>query len=248
MRIVRVARPGGPAFGVLQDEHVTLLEGHPFGEWRLTDRVAPLERVTLLAPLIPTKVLCTVGAGREPLVTGKLSTAVIGPGDAIRLPPQSEDVHHGAALAVVIGRLTRDVRPADAAGAVLGYTCANDVTAHDLQRTDGLWTRAKGFDTFCPLGPWIETDVRPQDGLTVTCTVDGEMRTRGSTADLTVGVAELVAYCAGFATLLPGDVLLAGNPAWTGPLAAGERVEVEIEGIGRLANPVAGPTGPSGAR
>jgi 2-keto-4-pentenoate hydratase/2-oxohepta-3-ene-1,7-dioic acid hydratase in catechol pathway len=148
----------------------------------------------------------------------------------------STNVHHEAELAVVIGRLTRNVPVQDALGAVLGYTCANDVTARDLQAADGQWTRSKGFDTFCPLGPWIETDVDPSS-LALRCEVNGELRQEGSTADLVFDVAQLIAYCAAFATLLPGDVILTGTPAGVGPLRDGDTVTVAIEGIGDLTNP-----------
>jgi 2-keto-4-pentenoate hydratase/2-oxohepta-3-ene-1,7-dioic acid hydratase in catechol pathway len=250
VRFVRVARPDGPSFGVVRDGHVVLIEGHPFGRFTMTDRVAPLDRVRLLAPILPTKVLC-VGkndAGHaaemggevppEPLVFSKPATAVIGPGNAIRLPALSAEVHHEAELAVVIGRLTRKAPVEQALDAVLGYTCANDVTARDLQRTDGQWTRAKGFDTFCPLGPWIDTDVDPADGLAVRCRVNGEVRQDGSTADYAHSVARMVSYLSAFCTLLPGDVVLMGTPPGVGPLGPGDQVEVEVEGIGVLANPV----------
>ncbi|MDP9406007.1 MAG: fumarylacetoacetate hydrolase family protein [Actinomycetota bacterium] len=248
MRLVRVARPDGPAFGVVRDDMVVLVDGHPFGGVRLTDRVAPLEEVRLLAPILPSKIL---GVGRnyadhaaemggevppEPLVFSKPATAVIGPGEAIRLPALSREVHHEAELAVVVGRLTRRVAVQDALDAVLGYTCANDVTARDLQASDGQWTRAKGFDTFCPLGPWIDTAVEP-GGLSVRCTVNGELRQDGTTADLVYDVAQLVAYCAAFTTLLPGDVLLTGTPAGVGPIVDGDAVTVAIDGIGELHNP-----------
>lgn len=250
MRFVRVARPDGPAFGVIHDDHVALIDGHPFGRFTVTNMVAPLDEVRLLAPVIPSKILC-VGRNyadhaaelgnevpAEPLIFSKPATAVIGPGEPIRLPRLSEEVHHEAELAVVIGRLTRRVDADAALDAVLGYTCANDVTARDLQRRDGQWVRAKGFDTFCPLGPWIDTDVVPGEGLPVRCRVDGEVRQDGSTADLVFDVASLVAYCAAFTTLLPGDVLLTGTPAGVGPLRAGQTVEVEVGGLGVLANPV----------
>jgi 2-keto-4-pentenoate hydratase/2-oxohepta-3-ene-1,7-dioic acid hydratase in catechol pathway len=250
VRIARVARPDGPAFGVIRDEHVALLEPHPFTDFRLTGQAAPMDQVRLLAPVLPTKVLC-VGKNyaahaaemgddlpSEPLIFSKPATAVIGPGDAIRLPALSEEVHHEAELAVVIGKLARKV-PAEAAlGHVLGYACANDVTARDLQRRDGQWTRAKGFDSFCPLGPWIAVDVDPSEGLGVRCRVNGELRQEGTTADLVFGVAELVAYCSAFATLLPGDVVLTGTPAGVGPLQAGDTVEVDIDDVGALRNPV----------
>ena len=248
MRFARVARPEGPSFVEVLDDHVVLLDGHPFGETRRTDQVAPLDSVRLLAPIIPTKILC-VGKNyvahaqefdgevpSEPLIFSKPATSVIGPGDAIVLPRLSTNVHHEAELAVVIGRLTRNVPVQNALGAVLGYTCANDVTARDLQAADGQWTRSKGFDTFCPLGPWIETDADPS-ALALQCEVNGELRQEGSTADLVFDVAQLVAYCAAFATLLPGDVILTGTPAGVGPLRDGDTVTVAIDGIGRLTNP-----------
>ena len=248
MRIARVARQSGPVFVEVADDHVVLLDGHPFGDIRRTDQVAPLADVRLLAPIIPTKILC-VGKNyadhakemgdevpAEPLIFSKPATAVIGPGDEIQLPHLSREVHHEAELAVVIGRLTRNVAVEDALGAVLGYTCANDVTARDLQRTDDQWTRAKGFDTFCPLGPWISTDLVPSAGVAVRCSVNGEVRQDGTTSDLVFDIAQLVAYCAAFATLLPGDVLLTGTPAGVGPLVDGDTVTVSVEGIGELTN------------
>ena len=249
MRIARISRPAGPAFAEIRDDHAILLDGHPFGGVvRHAGQAAPLESVTLLAPVIPTKILCVgknyadhakemggeVPAG--PLIFSKPATSVIGPGDTIRLPSLSSNVHHEAELAVVIGRLTRKVAAEDALGSVFGYMCANDVTARDLQRSDGQWTRAKGFDTFCPLGPWVETDVNPADGLSVRCTVNGEVRQDGTTADLVFDIAQLVAYCAAFATLLPGDVLLTGTPAGVGPLVDGDTVTVAVEGLGELTN------------
>jgi 2-keto-4-pentenoate hydratase/2-oxohepta-3-ene-1,7-dioic acid hydratase in catechol pathway len=250
VRLVRVARPEGPDFAVIEDDVVRLIDGHPFGTFRRTDQVAPLAQVRLLAPVIPSKVLCVgknytahaaemgTEAPAEPLVFMKPATSVIGPGDAIRLPALSADVHHEAELAVVIGALSRKVSAEEAEERILGYTCANDVTARDLQRRDGQWTRAKGFDTFCPLGPWVETDVDPGDGLAVRCRVNGDVRQDGTTADLLFSVPELVAYCAAFTTLLPGDVILTGTPAGVGPLVDGDTVEVEVEGVATLANPV----------
>jgi len=250
MRIARVARPDGPAFGLVQGEYVLLIDGHPFGQFTLTDQVAPLEKVRLLAPIIPSKIFC-VGQNYaahaaelghevppEPLIFSKPATAVIGPGDDIRLPALSQRVDHEAELAVVIGRLTRKVSVADALDAVLGYTCANDVTARDLQQRDGQWTRAKGFDTFCPLGPWIETELDVAAGLVVRCLVNGDVRQDATTADIIFDVPTLVSFCAAFATLLPGDVILTGTPAGVGPILAGDRVDVEVEGIGTLANSV----------
>lgn len=248
MRFVRVSRPSGPAFGVLADGYVRLLDGHPFAKIEFTDQVAPVDQVKLLAPMIPSKVMC-VGRNyadhaaemgsevpKEPLIFSKPATAVIGDGDVIELPKLSTNVHHEAELAVVIGRITRRVSVDEAHRAILGYTCANDVTARDLQKSDGQWTRGKGFDTFCPLGPWIETDLDPAAGVTVRGTVNGEVRQEGSTADLIFSIPQLIAYVAAFTTLLPGDVLLTGTPAGVGPFHHRDEVGVEIEGIGALNN------------
>jgi 2-keto-4-pentenoate hydratase/2-oxohepta-3-ene-1,7-dioic acid hydratase in catechol pathway len=248
MRFARVARPDGPAFVEIVDDHAVLLEGHPFAGVRRTDQVAPLQSVRLLAPIIPTKILC-VGRNyadhaaelnnevpEEPLIFLKPTTAVVGPGDNIVLPALSNNVHHEAELVAVIGRLTRNIAVEDALDAVFGYTCGNDVTARDIQRSDKQWTRGKGFDTFCPIGPVIDTDVDPSDGLAVRCTVNGEVRQESSTADLIFNIAQLVAYCAAFTTLLPGDVILTGTPAGVGPLHDGDSVTVSVEGIGDLTN------------
>lgn len=252
MRFIRVSRPDGPAFAALHADmqHAILLQGNPFSEYTLTDQVAPIAELSILPPVLPSKVLC-VGRNyaahaaemgtelpAEPLIFSKPSTAVIGPGQDIVLPALSEEVHHEAELAVVIGRICRQVPVEDALSVIMGYTVANDVTARDLQRRDGQWTRAKGFDTFAPLGPWIDTDFDPTAGAAVLCRVDGEERQHGSLADMVFGVAELVAYCSAFATLLPGDVIMTGTPDGVGPILAGQTVEIEIEGLGTLSNPV----------
>ena len=248
MRIARVARPDGPAFVAVVEDNVVLLDGHPFGGVQLTDQVAPLDAVRLLAPIIPTKILCVgrnyadhakereVEVPKEPMIFFKPTTSVIGPDDQIVLPKLSKTVHYEAELAVVIGRLTRNIAVEDAMSAVFGYTCANDVSARDLQASDGQWARAKGFDTFCPLGPWIETELDPSAGVGVQCSVNGELRQKGSSSDLVFDVAQLIAYCAAFATLLPGDVILTGTPAGVGPLVDGDTVTVSVEGIGELTN------------
>ncbi|CAN5163175.1 fumarylacetoacetate hydrolase family protein [soil metagenome] len=251
MRFIRVARPDGPAFAALHadEQHAILLQGNPFSEYTLTDQVAPLEKLTILPPVLPSKILC-VGKNyaahaaemcgevpAEPLIFAKPSTAVIGPGSEIVLPSLSEEVHHEAELAVVISRICRQVPVAEAASVIMGYTCANDVTARDLQRRDGQWTRAKGFDTFAPLGPWIDTDFDPRAGGVI-CRVDGEERQHGTLEDMVFGVAQLIAWCSAFATLLPGDVILTGTPEGVGPITAGQTVEVEVEGLGTLTNTV----------
>jgi 2-keto-4-pentenoate hydratase/2-oxohepta-3-ene-1,7-dioic acid hydratase in catechol pathway len=253
MKIVRVdSRVDDITYGVVEPEGIRLHLGSPFVAWEPTETVVGWDQARLLSPVIPTKIVA-VGRNYEdhaaelnspvpeaPLLFLKPPTAVIGPLQAIRLPPASENVHHEAELAVVINKVARDVKAEDAGSYVLGYTAANDVTARDLQRRDGQWTRAKGFDTFCPLGPAIDTDLDPLEGLQITCRVNGELRQSGSTADMIFGVAELIAYASAIMTLLPGDVILTGTPAGVGPLVDGDRVEVEIEGIGVLLNPVVG--------
>jgi 2-keto-4-pentenoate hydratase/2-oxohepta-3-ene-1,7-dioic acid hydratase in catechol pathway len=173
----------------------------------------------------------------DPVIFLKPATAVIGPGAPIVLPSDSSEVHHEAELAVVVGKVSHRVAAEDAASHILGYTAGNDVTARDLQKKDGQWTRAKSFDSFCPLGPAIETELDPA-GLRISCEVNGELRQEGSTYDMVFGVAELFAFVSRVMTLLPGDVILTGTPAGVGPIRAGDRVEVIIERIGTLANPV----------
>jgi 2-keto-4-pentenoate hydratase/2-oxohepta-3-ene-1,7-dioic acid hydratase in catechol pathway len=255
VRIVRFVHPGGPAFGVLSDDEgapqVAEIEGHPFGALTPTGALWPLADVRLLSPILPSKV---VGIGRNyashaaemtsaepapvPPIFLKPSTAVIGPGDAIRLPVDVERVDHEAELAVVIGATgARRLTPAQAEAAILGYTCANDVTARDHQRVDGQWARAKGHDSFCPLGPWIDTAFRPAS-QELRCEVDGELRQRGSLDEMTHSIADLISYVSGVMTLLPGDVLLTGTPAGVAPLRAGNSVSITVEGLGTLTNPV----------
>ncbi len=259
MRIVRFASPSGMSFGVLDgDGQVAQIEGHPFGTISFTGQRFPQADIRLLSPILPSKVVCvgknyadhvkemnTGEAPKEPLIFLKPSTSVIGPGDAIRIPPGSTNVHHEAELAVVIGaRGARNVSPEQVPASVFGYTIGNDVTERDMQRSDGQWTRAKGFDSFCPLGPWIETDLPgigkdPAD-LTVTCTVDDELRQNGRTSQLLFDVPTLVSYISRVMTLLPGDVVLTGTPSGVGPIAPGQRVEVSVEGLGTLSNTVSG--------
>ena len=245
------------SFGVLDgDGQVAQIEGHPFGRISFTGTRFAQADVRLLSPILPSKVVCvgknyaahiaemnTGDAPKEPLLFLKPSTAVIGPGDAIRIPPGSTNVHHEAELAVVIGaRGARHVTPEQATASIFGYTIGNDVTERDMQKSDGQWTRAKGFDSFCPLGPWIETDLgalglNPTD-LEVTCDVDGERRQQGRTSQLIFDVPTLISYISQVMTLLPGDVVLTGTPAGVGPIRPGQVVECTIEGLGALANTV----------
>jgi 2-keto-4-pentenoate hydratase/2-oxohepta-3-ene-1,7-dioic acid hydratase in catechol pathway len=253
VRIARFAHASGMSFGVVEGEPgagpqaltVAEIDGHPFGRLRFTSQRWALADVRLLSPILPSKVVC-VGrnyAEHAAELFLKPSTSVIGPGDAIRLPAQSKRVEHEAELAVVIG--PPGARRTDRAGAeraIFGYTCANDVTARDLQRSDGQWTRAKGFDSFCPLGPWIVTDLDVGD-LEVRCEVGQDPRNRevrqlGRTKDMVFDVPALVSYISHVMTLLPGDVVLTGTPAGVGPLVAGDTVAVRVEGVGELVNPV----------
>lgn len=251
MRFIRYqTKNQPPAFGWVQDDQVGALEGSPLTEFRRLPAHLPLESVRLLPPILPSKIICVgrnyVEHAREhgnevpdvPLIFLKPPTSIIGPGAAILLPPQSERVEHEGELVIVIGRGGRHIEPADAADYVLGYTIGNDVTARDLQRRDNQWTRAKGFDTFCPLGPWIDTEFDPTDAL-LTCHVNGEMRQMGSTHDMVFQPPQLIAFISSFMTLEPGDVIMTGTPAGVGPLLPGDTVEVKIEGLGSLSNPVA---------
>jgi 2-keto-4-pentenoate hydratase/2-oxohepta-3-ene-1,7-dioic acid hydratase in catechol pathway len=236
------------------DLMVAQLAGHPFGgreeDIKLTGIRFPVADIRLLAPILPSKVVC-IGknyadharemggeAPDEPIIFLKPSTAVCGPGDPIQRPTQlSERVDFEGELAVVIGRPCRQVLAERVAEVIFGYTCANDVTARDLQAKDGQWTRAKGFDTFCPIGPWIETDVNPAD-LELSTVLNGEVKQHSRTSLLLHGVHALVMYVSQVMTLLPGDVLLTGTPAGIGPMDKGDQVSVTIEGIGTLTNPV----------
>jgi 2-keto-4-pentenoate hydratase/2-oxohepta-3-ene-1,7-dioic acid hydratase in catechol pathway len=254
MRYARFSRKGEGAVlqGWLDGGQIGTIDGSLFGGHRRMPVGQPAAAVKLHAPVLPGKIVCVgrnyVDHAREqdaevpeiPLLFLKPPSAVIGPGQAIVLPPQSGQVEHEAELALVIGRRIRNATQDEARGAVFGYTVANDVTARDLQRLDGQWTRAKGFDTFCPLGPWIETEADPQD-LRITCRVNDRIRQLGSTRDMVFSVSQLVTFISGIMTLDPGDVILTGTPAGVGPLAAGDTVQVEIEGIGTLSNPVVGP-------
>ena len=251
MRIARYSHRGQVGFGVVEGETVAAIGPHPFGAFQYTGERFPLAEARLLAPVLPSKVVAVgrnyadhaAELGNEvppaPIIFLKPSTAVIGPGDPIVRPAGVGRVDYEGELAVIVGKLVRRLAAADAIQAVLGFTCANDVTARDLQRADGQWTRGKGFDTFCPLGPWIESDLDSSD-LAVHTLVNGEVRQQARTSELEHGVAELLAFVSRVMTLLPGDVLLTGTPAGVGPLEVGDRVEVEVEGVGVLVNDVVG--------
>jgi 2-keto-4-pentenoate hydratase/2-oxohepta-3-ene-1,7-dioic acid hydratase in catechol pathway len=257
VRIARFAHQGEVSFGVVEgpgndpaDLVVSAVAGHPFAPLVFTGERYPLASVRLLAPVLPSKVVC-IGknyadhiaemggpAPESPVVFLKPSTSVIGPGDPIVLPRNSERVDHEAELGIVIGRLCREVPRERAHDVILGYTCGNDVTARDHQKQDGQWTRGKSHDTFCPIGPWVETELDVSN-LAVQCAVDGEVRQDGSTKDLIHDIPAIIEWVTAFMTLLPGDVILTGTPAGVGPLVVGNAVTVLVEGIGPLTNPVA---------
>ena len=253
--MARFAGDDDPRYGVVGADGdtpiIAPLKGDPlYAPLELTGEKLALEDVRLLAPVIPrSKVVC-VGKNyvahaaemggdvpEEPLIFLKPNTSVIGPGEPIFYPKQSQNVHFEGELAIVIGRICRNLTAEDAPKVIYGYTVANDVTARDLQAKDGQWARAKGFDTFCPLGPWIETDFDPSD-VRVRTTLNGETRQDGRTSDMVFDVTTILQYVTSFMTLLPGDVVLTGTPDGVGPMQAGDHVAVTIDGLGTLTNPV----------
>ncbi len=267
MRIARFTTGEEPAYGVVtgdvdgygqpaEDSTIVALAGDPlYVGVKLLQQEHKLVDVRLLAPVLPRSKV--VGIGRnyaahaaelgndlptEPLMFLKPNTSVVGPGDPIFYPPQTQNLHFEGELAVVIGRICRDVPPEQATDVIHGYTIANDVTARDLQKSDVQFTRAKGFDSFCPLGPWIETDIDPQvfaDGVRIQTHLNGDLKQDGSTKDLIFDIPTLVAYVSSVMTLLPGDVILTGTPEGVGPMLVGDEVEISIAGIGTLTNKVA---------
>ncbi len=267
VRIARFTTGEDPQYGVVtgevdqfgqpaEDSVVVALAGDPlYVGIKLLDQEHRLEDVRLLAPVLPRSKV--VGIGRnyaahaaelghdlptEPLMFLKPNTSVVGPGDPVFYPRQSNEVHYEGELAVVIGRICRDVPVERATDVIHGYTIANDVTARDLQRSDGQFTRAKGFDSFCPLGPWIETDLDPQtfaDGVSIQTHLNGDLKQDGNTRDLIFDIPTLIAHVSSVMTLLPGDVILTGTPEGVGPMEVGDEVEISIAGLGTLTNKVA---------
>ncbi|OHU37640.1 fumarylacetoacetate hydrolase family protein [Mycobacteroides chelonae] len=253
MRLGRIASPDGVAFVSIEGDDGTEtareIAEHPFGTPTFTGRQWPLADVRLLAPILASKVVAMGknyaahaaemgGAPPEsPVIFIKPNTSIIGPGLPIQLPPSASEVHHEGELAIVIGRPCKDVPASRAAEVILGYTIGNDVSARDHQRADGQWARAKGHDTFCPLGPWIVTDLDPSD-LAIRTEVNGEVRQSSRTSLLLHDVGTIVEWVSAVMTLLPGDVILTGTPEGVGPIVDGDTVSVTIEGIGTLSNPV----------
>jgi 2-keto-4-pentenoate hydratase/2-oxohepta-3-ene-1,7-dioic acid hydratase in catechol pathway len=249
VRIARIAHPDGLAFVAIEGDEVAEIAEHPYGTPAFTGRRWPLADTRLLAPTLPSKLIgigknyadhaaeMGGGAPADPVIFLKPPTSVIGPDVPIKIPPDSSRVDYEGELALVIGQFCRDVPAARALDVLLGYTIGNDVTARDQQEADGQWARAKGHDTFCPLGPWIETSLTPDD-LALRTELDGEVRQDSRTSRLLHGVPKLVEWVSHVMTLWPGDVILTGTPAGVGPMAPGQRVSVSIEGIGTLTNPV----------
>jgi 2-keto-4-pentenoate hydratase/2-oxohepta-3-ene-1,7-dioic acid hydratase in catechol pathway len=259
VRIARFVHSGRIAWGVVeataepdaarQALTVAAIKDHPMGPIEFTGDRFAVDDVRLLAPILPSKVLA-VGRNyaahaaelgndvpERPLIFLKPSTSVIGTGDVIRLPVDSRQVEHEAELALVIGTIAKDVPRERALDVVFGYTCANDVTARDQQRADVQFTRAKGYDSFCPIGPWIQTDFDPS-AVRVRCLVNGEVTQDGNTRDMIFDIATIVSFMSHVMTLVPGDVILTGTPEGVGPLVDQDTVTVAIDGIGELVNPV----------
>lgn len=250
MQLVRFASPGGtPGYGLLDGDRVREIYGSIYGSFKVGTRSWSLDQVTLHAPAQPGKI---IGVARnyaehaeelgnkvptEPMLFIKASTSIIGPGDPIIIPHDVGRVDYEGELAVVIRRKARYVAESDAAQYILGYTCLNDVTARDLQKRDTKFARAKGFDSFCPIGPWLVTGISPLNRR-IRTTVNGEVRQDGDTRDMIHGIWALIAFISRIMTLQPGDVIATGTPRGVGPIVPGDKVCVEIEGIGTLENPV----------
>jgi 2-keto-4-pentenoate hydratase/2-oxohepta-3-ene-1,7-dioic acid hydratase in catechol pathway len=263
VRIARFVAGGDPQYGVVElaadggryPDTVSVLTGDPMAmSVKLTGERKELDDARLLAPVIPRSKIVAVGRNyaahaaemgndvpETPLTFFKPNTSVIGPGEPIIYPAASREVSYEGELAVVIGRICKEVPVSRVPEVIFGYTVANDVTARDLQRTDGQWARAKGYDTFCPLGPWVTTHQSLEEvaALGIRTKLDGELRQDGNTKDMIFTIPEVVAYISSFTTLLPGDVILTGTPSGVGPMAPGQVVSIEVEGIGTLSNPVA---------
>ncbi|HEY9267576.1 MAG TPA: fumarylacetoacetate hydrolase family protein [Mycobacterium sp.] len=253
MRLGRIASPDGVAFVSIEGDPSEAIckeiAEHPFGNPTFTGRSWPLADVRLLAPILASKVICMgknyaahateMGgtAPEDPVIFLKPNTAIIGPNAPIQLPADAHPVHHEGELAVVIGRPCKDVPASRAAENILGYTIANDVSARDQQRKDGQWMRAKGHDTFCPVGPWIVTDLDPSD-LDLRTEVNGEVRQHSNTALMIHDVGAIIEWASAVMTLLPGDLILTGTPEGVGPIEDGDTVSITISGIGTLTNPV----------
>lgn len=249
MKYVRVAQPQGASYGLWEGDDIRLIDGDLFGAHTITDRRIKAAGARLLAPCLPSKAVCIglnyhdharemkLALPAEPLMFLKPSSSLADPGGSVEYPSISQNLHYEAEMAIVIGKTARKVGAADAGRYILGYTCANDVTARDIQMKDGQWTRGKAFDTFLPLGPCIVTDIDPAD-LTIKLLLNDQVKQSSTTANLIFKVGALVAFASQVMTLYPGDVILTGTPAGVGPMEVGDSVTVEIAGIGRLTNTI----------
>jgi 2-keto-4-pentenoate hydratase/2-oxohepta-3-ene-1,7-dioic acid hydratase in catechol pathway len=249
MKIVRYQDGSLIKYGVIEKEAIREMEGDPFSHFHLTSKIKKIEEAKLLSPCLPSKIVALGLNYRDhaeevkfpipdkPLLFIKPSTSVIGPGEAILYPKMSRRVDYEAELAVVIGKVAKNVSEERAADYILGYTCLNDVTARDLQPKDGQWTLSKSFDTFSPIGPWIVTDVDPYQ-IEISSYLNGERRQHSNTKNLIFGPRQLVSFISWAMTLLPGDVIATGTPSGIGPMAIGDQIDVVIEGIGTLSNHV----------
>ena len=236
-------------YGWIKDNKVGRINGDIFGDFRREKASIPIEEIKLLAPISPGKIICLgrnyIEHAKEhgaevpeiPLIFLKPPSAVIGPGEMIILPPQSTQVEHEAELGVVIGKKGRWISIENTQKHIFGFTIANDVTARDLQRRDVQWTRGKSFDTFCPLGPWIETDFFFSDAL-ISCKVNDELRQMASTKEMVFSIPQIISFISSIMTLDPGDLILTGTPAGVAPLEKNDQIEITVEGIGTLTNQV----------
>ncbi len=262
MKIARVEHEGNTYYGVVQDDRVKLFIGDPSGAMAEVGLTPPLTECKLLAPVMPPNIIA-IGLNyrrhaaesqmeipKQPLMFLKANTSVIGPHDPIVLPHMAPDqVDYEAELCIVIGRTARNVSEADALDYVFGYTCGNDVSARDCQFGDKQWARGKSFDTFCPLGPWIETDIPDPENLGIRAVLNGQVMQDSSTSDLIFGCRQLVSFLSHHLTLLPGTVIMTGTPEGVGfprnppvYLKPGDVIEIEIDGIGKISNPVVADT------
>ena len=249
MKIIRYQEGPAVKWGVVEGDLIREMDGNPFGHFHLTSKATSRQGVELLSPCLPSKIVALglnyrdhaeemkVALPEEPILFLKPSTSVIGPEEAIVYPEMSKRVDYEAELAVVIRKVARAVPEGRAAEYILGYTCFNDVTARDLQTKDGQWTRAKGFDTFSPIGPWIVTDIDPHH-LEISSFLNGVRCQHSNTKNLNVGPYPLVSFISHIMTLLPGDIIATGTPSGIGPMVIGDKIDIVIEGIGTLSNPV----------
>lgn len=248
MKIARYQGDGGTAYGIVEGDDIFAASGDPFGGLTKGERVGSVSKVTLDIPIVPGKIVAvglnyaahvtendpTREVPTEPVIFMKPNSALLPPGGVIELPP-ADRIDYEAELCIVIGKRASRVDEAESLGYVLGYTCGNDVSHRDQQRKDGQWVRAKGYDTFCPLGPWIETELDPGN-VAIQSRLNGEVRQNNHTTNMIFNPAFLVSFISNVMTLEPGDIIMTGTPEGVGPMQAGDTIEVEIEGIGTLRN------------